>query len=184
MSALDSERHCVYMLNISRTPLTLILTAGLLFESVSAWAQGAANACDLNSDGAVNVVDVQLGTNMFLGLIPCTANIEGINVCNSDVVNRIVTAALGGTCVVSIPHSVSLSWTASVTSNVAGYNVYRGTTLGGTYTKLNSSLVFATGYNDSAVQSGQTYYYVATTVDNNNNESAFSNVASALIPTP
>jgi len=121
---------------------------------------------------------------MDLGLLTCTADIEGSGVCNSDVVNRVVTATLGGTCVVTSVHSVTLNWTASTTPNVAGYNVYRSATAGGPYTKLNTTLVVPTNYGDSTVTAGQTYYYVATAVDTNGNESANSNQAQAVIPTP
>jgi fibronectin type 3 domain-containing protein len=76
---------------------------------------------------------------------------------------------------------VALTWNAS-TSTVAGYNVYRSTVNGGSYTKINSSLVSALNYTDSTVQNGTTYYYVTTAVDSSGNESAFSNQASAAIP--
>jgi len=78
-------------------------------------------------------------------------------------------------------HSVALSWNAS-TSQVAGYNVYRGTVSGGPYTRLNSSVDASTVYADSSVQSGLTYYYVTTAVDSNNVESAYSNQATSVIP--
>jgi fibronectin type 3 domain-containing protein len=74
-----------------------------------------------------------------------------------------------------------LSWDAS-TSQVAGYNIYRGTKSGGPYAKLNSSLEPGTVYTDSSVQSGTTYYYVSTAVDSSNVESAYSNQAAAAIP--
>lgn len=82
-----------------------------------------------------------------------------------------------------ISHSVTLEWTASA-SAVIGYNVYRGTQDGGPYAPLNSSLVTTTQYEDSQVQSGQTYFYVVTAVDSNNVESENSNQVSAKIPTP
>jgi hypothetical protein len=155
-----------------------------LLSATYGLAQGAANACDLNADGTVNVLDVQLAINMDLGLATCTADIEGAGVCNSDVVNRIVTAALGGTCVVTVTHSVALNWTASISTDVVGYNVYRGTVSGGPYTKLNSSPGALTTYTDGTVVAGQTYYYVATAVDNTNSESVYSNEAQAVIPSP
>jgi uncharacterized protein (TIGR03437 family) len=77
------------------------------------------------------------------------------------------------------PHSVSLSWTASSSPNVTGYNVYRAITSGGPYRKVNSALIVGTSYVDTTVQSGQTYYYVATAADNNSSESAYSNEAPA-----
>jgi fibronectin type 3 domain-containing protein len=76
---------------------------------------------------------------------------------------------------------VNLTWTAS-TSTVSGYNVYRSTVSGSSYTKINSSLVAAQNYTDSTVQNGTTYYYVTTAVDSSGTESVYSNVASANIP--
>jgi Abnormal spindle-like microcephaly-assoc'd, ASPM-SPD-2-Hydin len=79
-------------------------------------------------------------------------------------------------------HSVALSWTASTSSGVTGYNVYRGTASSGPFAKMSSSLVAGTQYTDTAVQSGQTYYYVVTAVDSSNAESTYSNQAPATIP--
>jgi hypothetical protein len=88
-----------------------------------------------------------------------------------------------GTGVVGIAHSVDLTWTAS-TSTVSGYNVYRGSQTGGPYQLVNPSLQSAGGYVDGTVASGQTYFYVVTAVDSTGSESAFSNEATAVIPTP
>ncbi|HEV2500517.1 MAG TPA: choice-of-anchor D domain-containing protein, partial [Terriglobia bacterium] len=81
-------------------------------------------------------------------------------------------------------HSVSLSWTASTSQGITGYNVYSGSVSGGPYTKLNTSLVTSTTYTDSAAQAGQTYYYVTTAVDSQGVESADSNQAAAVVPSP
>lgn len=81
------------------------------------------------------------------------------------------------------PHSVRLSWTASTSSNVAGYNVYRGTVPGGPYTGLNSSLLAATTYTDNTVQPSDTYYYVTTAVNTQGIESAHSAEVRVVIPT-
>jgi fibronectin type 3 domain-containing protein len=86
-----------------------------------------------------------------------------------------------GTGTQPVQHSVSLSWDAS-TSPEVGYNVYRSTQSGGPYTKLNSSVLITLAYTDSSVQSGSTYFYAATAVDSNNVESAYSNIATAVIP--
>jgi hypothetical protein len=166
-----------------RAQRTGLVVAALLLSSASSWAQGALNACDLNADGVVNVLDVQLAINMDLGVLICTADIEGYNVCNSDVVNRVLTAALGGACVVT-SHSAALNWTASSSSSIAGYNIYRSTTSGGSFTKVNSSQVVPTSYTDTTITAGQTYYYVVTAVDTSGNESTYSNQVTAVIPTP
>ena len=91
------------------------------------------------------------------------------------------TVSLSGTGVAPVQHSVALTWNAS-TSTVAGYNVYRSTVSGSSYTKINSSLVAGLNYTDSTVQSGTTYYYVGTAVDSIGNESVYSNEVSATVP--
>lgn len=79
-------------------------------------------------------------------------------------------------------HSVLLSWNASSSQDVVGYNVYRGTQSGGPYSQINTSLDSTTTYTDTSVTNGDTYYYVTTAVNSNNQESAYSNEAEAQIP--
>jgi hypothetical protein len=166
--------------------LAIQLSAAFLFAWFTANRVSAQTTpCDLNLSGSTNVADVQLGVNMVLGVSPCTANIVGPGICDIVVVQRVVNAALGGPCVAdTLPsaHSVLLSWTASTSSGVVGHNVYRGTTAGGPYTKLNSSLVGTTNFTDNTVQNGITYFYVVTAVNGTNGESGFSNMATAAVP--
>ena len=163
-------------------PFLAVAAMGALLFATSAWGQ--TSPCDLNNDGSTNLVDTQLAVNMALGISPCTATVYGTS-CNIIVVQRVINAALGGGCVTgTTAHSVSLNWTASTSSSVTGYNVYRGTTSGGTYTKLNSTPVSGTSYTDTAVQAGQTYYYVCTAVDSSSNESVYSSQAQGTVPTP
>jgi hypothetical protein len=81
-------------------------------------------------------------------------------------------------------HSVGLSWSASVSQGVVGYNVYRGGVSGGPYSQVNTSPDANTNYTDNQVVAGQTYYYVATSVDGNGVESGYSNQIRVVIPTP
>ena len=97
----------------------------------------------------------------------------------SDAGNSPVLESLSGTGV----HVVDLTWQAS-TSSVEGYYVYRGTVSGGPYTQVSASLVNPTAYSDLSVTAGQTYYYVVTAVASGNEQSAYSNEASATVPTP
>jgi hypothetical protein len=84
-----------------------------------------------------------------------------------------------------VPHSVSLSWRAPASSsNVRGYNVYRTAISGGQYSKVNGSPATSTSFVDSSVDSGRTYWYAVTTVDSSNTESGYSNIATAVVPTP
>jgi hypothetical protein len=81
-------------------------------------------------------------------------------------------------------HSVTLRWVPSTSPNIQGYNVYRGTVSGGPYTQINSSLVTGTTYSDATVEAGETYFYVTTAINSQGTDSAYSNQASVVIPSP
>jgi fibronectin type 3 domain-containing protein len=76
---------------------------------------------------------------------------------------------------------VDLTWDASTSGDVVGYNVYRGDASGGPYTKLNTFPVGLT-HRDDTVGLGRTYYYVVTATTASETESTHSNEASAVIP--
>jgi hypothetical protein len=88
----------------------------------------------------------------------------------SNAVNSPSAESLSGTGVASV-YTVDLSWDAS-TSQVAGYNVYRSSSLTGTYSKVNTSLDPATSFTDNTVASGATYYYDVTSVSSSGAESS------------
>ena len=77
-------------------------------------------------------------------------------------------------------HSVVLSWEPS-TSHVAGYRVYRDD--GSGLFRL-SHVIHDLTYTDATVVSGNTYRYAVTAVSSADDESAHSNEATAVIPTP
>lgn len=64
---------------------------------------------------------------------------------------------------------IKLTWTTASEINNAGFNLLRSTSAGGTYTKINGSLIptncmgclagASYSHNDSGVSTGQTYYY-------------------------
>jgi HYDIN/CFA65/VesB-like, Ig-like domain/Abnormal spindle-like microcephaly-assoc'd, ASPM-SPD-2-Hydin/Cep192 domain 4 len=79
-------------------------------------------------------------------------------------------------------HTVLLSWTASTSSGVTGYYIYRGTQ-SGQYSKLNpSSPVSGVQYTDAGIQAGTTYYYVVTAVNSAGTESSYSSPATVNVP--
>jgi Cep192 domain 4 len=84
----------------------------------------------------------------------------------------------------AVPHEVDLSWNApsSSTDPVKGYNVYRSTNGGGSFTKLNASLDSQVTYTDNAVQSGSTYVYEVKSVDASGVESSASNQITLTVP--
>jgi hypothetical protein len=75
---------------------------------------------------------------------------------------------------------VALSWEGAKDCNggaVSGYNLYRSMTSGGDYTKVNTSLITGTEYDDTGLEEG-THYYVVTSVDSDGDESVRSQEAS------
>ena len=75
-------------------------------------------------------------------------------------------------------HTVDLSWTASTSADVSGYNVYRAvyTNSCGSFSKVNTVLITSTMYTDSEVSNDTSYCYATTAVDSNNRESGYSNI--------
>jgi len=104
-------------------------------------------------------------------------------VLTSDAANSPTTVPLSGVGVAAKAHSTDLNWNAS-RDPVIGYNVYRGGTTGGPYTKINPVLNAPTNYTDSTISAGTTYYYVVAAVDADNVQSAYSNEVKAVIPSP
>lgn len=85
-------------------------------------------------------------------------------------------------------HSVNLSWNASTSSGISGYNVYRAVysnSACGAFSKINSLIDTNTLYTDSNVADGTAYCYATTAVNTSNQESTYSNIASNVqIPAP
>jgi glucose/arabinose dehydrogenase len=80
--------------------------------------------------------------------------------------------------------TVALDWADNADTDLAGYNVYRSTTAGGPYTKINSVLLSQSTYTDSSAVNGTTYHYVVRAVDAAGQQSANSNQASATPTAP
>lgn len=76
---------------------------------------------------------------------------------------------------------VRLSWIASISPHVKGYNVYRGTS-SGAQTRINSSLDAGTTYDDLTIVPGHTYYYSTTAVNSSGKESARSEKVEVVVP--
>lgn len=137
----------------------------------------------------------QSGASVAFGGILATS----VNFVSSTEVQAVTPSSPAGTVIITVAnsdsqtgtlasaftfyHTVSLSWTASA-SAVSGYNIYRSSTSGGPYTRLNSTLLSGTTFTDNNAQAGQTYFYVTTAVDSSSVESGYSNQAEATVPSP
>ncbi|MFZ3210938.1 MAG: fibronectin type III domain-containing protein [Terriglobales bacterium] len=76
---------------------------------------------------------------------------------------------------------IDLSWAPDTESDLAGYNLYRHEE-GAAPVKINSEVVKAPTYRDTAVQPGHRYWYSVSAVDVRGNESERSAEASESVP--
>jgi uncharacterized protein (DUF58 family) len=168
--------------SVTTQPLTITNTgnANVSISSVSATTGGAFSIA--SGAGAVTVSPKQ-STSVSVQFAPTSAGSKvGSVTIASNATGSLSSVSLAGTAVApTLNHSIALNWGGS-SSSVSGYNVYRSTVSGGSYAKMNGSLVGGVSFSDSSVQTGLTYYYVATSVDASGNESVYSNEVSAIVP--
>lgn len=157
-----------YSLTITGTSGSLVRTAAATMVVTT-----TNNACDVNKDGTVNIVDAQVAANNTMS---CTGT--GFQAFYSQVITGIL-----GSCPVSTGlHTVALNWTASTTTGVT-YNIYRATTSGGyNYSAPLATAIASTSFSDCTVALGQTYYYVIRAVDGSGNQSASSAESAVTVP--
>jgi len=74
--------------------------------------------------------------------------------------------------------AIALLWSASVSHDVSGYNIYRATSSTGPFT-TKVGITTTTSYVDTGLATGTTYYYEVTAFSGVPIESLFSNEASA-----
>jgi hypothetical protein len=138
------------------------------------------------SEGGVaagTILGPDQSTTLRVRFAPVSAgSVHGDVAVTSNATTAPVTISLSGDAVKPTAHSVALAWSASKSSGVVGYHVYRATASGGPYTKLTPSAIPETRYTDTSVEAGRTYYYVVTSVDSDGLESSHSNQASATVP--
>jgi fibronectin type 3 domain-containing protein len=79
-----------------------------------------------------------------------------------------------------MPHTVTLTWTASPDVPADAYNVYRGLISEEEATLLNATPISGTTYTDSTPLIGQSFYAVKSV--QNGVESVFSNEVTVSLP--
>ena len=66
---------------------------------------------------------------------------------------------VSGLAATAFADHTTLVWTASSTAGVQGYNLYRGESAGGPFTKLNATPIVGTSYDDPTGPGAPKYYY-------------------------
>jgi hypothetical protein len=139
-----------------------------------AWAVSSGSlpaGLTLRSSGEISGVPASTGTSSFEVMVT-----DSSSPANTTTANFGITITQGAT------YSVALTWTASPSTGVIGYNVYRSTVSGNNYQKIASTGVTSLSYTDGAILDHTTYYYVLTAFDNGGNESGYSTEVQIVIP--
>lgn len=167
---------------VSGSPATLTLTGGSTRPSTLIFGMAITNTDTSGnysfpgvSNGTYVVTPTQPGITFSPTFLPVTVN--GQPVASVDFLGLLS----------PVPHSATLTWTASASVGRPGigtirYNVYRASTAGGPYTKLTSTPLSALTYTDLSVSAGQTYFYSTTAVDGVNPESKLAIEVKTVIP--
>jgi len=121
--------------------------------------------------------------------VTCTPTVAGIRSANlvvTDNSNNVPGSTQSAPLACTGLHDVIVSWTASPTSGVVGYYIFRGLASNAeASTPVNSLPLNATSYVDTNVTAGIKYFYYITAVASDGfTQSAPSNEASATVPTP
>jgi hypothetical protein len=144
------------------TPYKWAIVSGALPSGVS--AQAATTTTSLNLSGMPTTAATY---NFAVKVTECGAHV-------SQASYKIVVQAAAN-------HVVELSWNASTSSNVVGYNVYRSPDAS-TWKKMNVSLIGSTLYSDGTVANNTTYYYAATAVNTAGGESSKTVAVKVVVP--
>jgi hypothetical protein len=190
----SSQAVTVSGANVTGLSFTATPQGGQTFSisgAITPTAAGSGATVTLTGPVPATTVTNTSGNYTFTGLANGTYTVTPTNTgysftpaSQNVTINATNVTGVTFTATVQLPHSVALAWTASTTSTVTGYNVYRSTLSGSSYTLINSSLVLApvVTYTDTTVQNATTYYYVTTAVDASGAESVYSNEVPAVIP--
>jgi len=126
---------------------------GNIYTSTTASFKLAASysACDLNEDGTVNILDVQLATDLVPGVLtttpPCTAP---FGQCNAAFAQAVLNNAMGGTCALPVlgvaPSSVTFG---NVTVGNSSTQTVTLTGSGTSSTTISLATVSGTGFSIS-----------------------------------
>jgi len=168
---------------ITGSTQTVTLTnGGNTTLSISSLTITGTNAADFAEVADTCGSSVAAGANCTIG-VAFTPSISSSETASITVADNVTGSPQAVSLSGSGIHNVNLSWTASSTSGIVGYDIYRGTTSGGeSSTPLNSTPVSGTTFTDEAVTAGTTYFYTVTAVGADDVQSSASGETSTALP--
>ena len=142
--------------------VTLAYSNGTLTETLVDASTGAS----FTKSYAVDIPTIVGGRTAYFGFTGGSGGLSAVQDISSWTFTPVTPPATGapsGLSATAASQNVSLSWTA--TAGAASYNIYRGTGRGAEGTTPIASGVTATGFTDTTVTNGTTYYYVVAAVN-------------------
>ena len=139
------------------------------------------------STGITTPINLNAGQSVTVPIVfnPGTAGTVNGSLALVSNGTTVLSVPLSGTGLAPLAHSVDVAWDASASSTLQGYNVYRGTTSGGPYSKISPTLSPTTLlFTDTTPVSGRQYFYVVTALNTSGAESSASAEVAVTIPTP
>jgi IPT/TIG domain len=182
--------------NLAVAAMTIFFLSSVAFGQVDPASQlncnpssvtsGMATTCTVTLSAAAPASGIEVLLSSNNALFPVTASSVTVPAGATSTTFTVTAGSVGSnqsaTLTATALNSVMLNWTASTSQNLSNYNVYRSATSGGPYSVL-ANAGMATSYADYNVQNGQSYYYVTAAVNTAGQESAYSNQATAAVPT-
>ena len=190
---------------VGRSTLASISPSRLTFGNEPVNTASSPQAITLNNTGRADLSITSIAFNgtdatNFTELDTCNSPVEAGGNCTITILFTpsaigtrtaslaIIDNASGSPQSVSLSgngeHDVILSWSASTSPAISGYNVFRGSASHSeSAMPLNSTPIIGTTYADANVKAGATYYYVVTVVASDDvTQSTDSNETSATVP--
>jgi|SRR5579863_9646045 len=161
--------------------LPLILSGGESYTFSVTFAPQVAGAADgtisFISEASKKSLTMKLmGTGAGRGQLSIAPAIIASSKAENSTTEQLVKASMVGT------YNVRLSWKASTSKHIVGYNIYRSNQPHGPYQRINRVLDPDTNFTDIEVVAGHTYYYRATAVNWRKRESADSKQIWVAVP--
>jgi hypothetical protein len=121
------------------------------------------------------IYGLQNGTRYYATIVAFdSSSHQGGQAPEQSAIPGIIPVTPSGLAALPFYFGMRLTWQRNTERDLAGYNLYRSTTSGSNYLKLNTSVIPDTAYRDSSLLSDTMYYYVVTAVDTSRNESGYS----------
>lgn len=137
--------------------------------------------------GVTTPINLNVGQSLNVPVVfdPGAAGTVNGNLALVSNGTTLLSVPLSGTGLAPLAHSVDVTWAASTSTPLQGYNVYRSTVSGGPYTKLSPTLSPTTLlFTDTTPLSGKQYFYVVTALNTSGVESSSSSEVAVTIPVP